>query len=123
METIKDRMTHPVLSIEQDKTVKNAAENIYSNKVGSLLVTENGNYIGIITKTDLMTRVLIKDLDAKTIKVSEVMSSPLYTIDSGESLAAAREMLLEKSIRHLTVTHNDEVVGILSIKDLQQNPS
>ena len=118
METINDRMTHPALSIEQDKTVKNAAEIIYSNKIGSLLVTENGNYIGIITKTDLMTRVLIKDLDAKTIKVSEVMSSPLYTIDSGESLAAAREMLREKSVRHLTVTRNNEVVGILSIKDL-----
>ena len=118
METINDRMTHPVLSIEQDKTVKNAAEIIYSNKIGSLLVTENGNYIGIITKTDLMTRVLIKNLDAKTIKVSEVMSSPLYTIDSGESLATAREMLSEKSVRHLTVTCNDEIVGILSIKDL-----
>ena len=118
METINDRMTHPVLSIEQDKTVKNAAEIIYSNKIGSLLVTENGNYIGIITKTDLMTRVLIKDLDAKAIKVSEIISSHLYTIDSGESLRAAREMLREKSVRHLTVIRNDEVVGILSIKDL-----
>ena len=74
METINDRMTHRVLSIEQDKTVKNAAEIIYSNRFGKLLVAENGNYIGIITKTDLMTRVLIKDLDAKAIKVSEVIS-------------------------------------------------
>lgn len=118
METINDQMTHPVLSIEQDKTVKKAAEIIYSNRIGSLLATENGNYIGIITKTDLITRVLIKYLDAKTIKVSEVISSPLYTIDSGESLTTAREMLHEKSARHLTVTRNDEVVKILSIKDL-----
>ena len=65
-----------------------------------------------------MTRELIKDLDPKMIKVSEVISSPLYTIDSGESLGAAREMLREKSVRHLTVTRNDEVVGIVSIKDL-----
>ena len=65
-----------------------------------------------------MTRVLIKDLDAKAIKVSEVISSPLYTIDSRESLGAAREMLREKPVRHLTVTRNDEVVGILSITNL-----
>jgi CBS domain-containing protein len=117
METINDRMTSPVLSIEQDKTVKNAAEIIYGNKIGSLLVTENGKFIGIITKTDLMTRVLLKDLDAKAIKVSEVMSSPLFTIDSGEPLEAARKMLREKSVRHITVTRNGEVVGILSIKD------
>ena len=65
-----------------------------------------------------MTRILIKDLDAKAVKFSEVISSPLYTIDSGESLRAAREMLREKTVRHLTVIRNDEVVGILSIKDL-----
>ena len=118
VETVADRMTSPVLSIEQDKSIKNAAEKIYGHGVGSLLVTHNENLIGIITKTDLMTRVLIKDLDAKLIKVSEVMSSPLYTIDSGESLEVAREMLSEKSVRHLTVTRNNEVVGILSIKDL-----
>ncbi len=118
METIKTRMTSPVLSIDLDKTVNNAAEIIYENKVGSLLITEKGEFIGIVTKTDLMKRVLIKNLDAKSLKVSEVMSQPLYTIDSGESLEAAREMLREKSVRHLTVTQNNEVVGILSIKDL-----
>ena len=118
METINNRMTSPVLSIELDKTVKNAAEIIYANKIGSLLVTQNGKFVGIITKTDLMKRVLIKDLDAKLIKVSEVMSQPLFTIDSGESLESARKMLDEKSVRHLTVTHSNEVVGIISIKDL-----
>jgi signal-transduction protein with cAMP-binding, CBS, and nucleotidyltransferase domain len=67
-----------------------------------------------------MIRVLLKDLDAKMIKISEVMSSPppLYTIDSGESLTTAREMLRAKPVRHLTITRNAEVVGVLSIKDL-----
>ena len=70
-----------------------------------------------------MTLVLIKDLDANAIKVSEVMSSPLYTIDSGGSLPTAREMLREKYVRHLTVTRNDVVIRILYIKNLQQSPS
>ena len=118
MKTVNDRMTHPVLSIEQVKTVKNFAKIIYSNKIGSLLVTESENYIWITTKTYLMTLVLIKDLYANAIKVLVVMSSHLYTIDSGGSLPTAREMLREKSVRHLTVTRNDEIVGILSIKDL-----
>mgnify|MGYP000246914230 CR=1 FL=1 len=59
-----------------------------------------------------------EEYDAESIKVSEVMSQPLFTIESEESLEAAREMLSEKSVRHLTVTQNNEVVGILSIKDL-----
>ena len=62
METVGDRMTSPVLSIEQDESVKKAAEKIYANGIGSLLATSNENFIGIITKTDLMTRVLIKTL-------------------------------------------------------------
>ena len=111
-------MTSPVISIEQDKTVKDAAEKIYGQKIGSLLVTQNENYIGIITKTDLMIRVLIKNLDSETVKVSEVMSQPLFTIDSAETLDSARIMLREKSVRHLAVTRNAEIVGILSIKDL-----
>ena len=65
-----------------------------------------------------MTRVLIKILDAKEIKFLEVTAFPLYTIDSRESLGSAREMLREKPVRHLTVTRNDEVIGILSIKNL-----
>ena len=111
-------MTSPVLSIDQEKSVKNAAEIIYAKKVGSLLVTDNGKFVGIITKTDLMKRVLMKDLDAKSVKVSEIMSHPLFTIDAGESLEVAKKMLQEKSIRHLTVTQNNQIVGIISIKDL-----
>jgi len=118
METVGDRMTSPVLSIEQDESVKNAAEKIYANGIGSLLATSNENFIGIITKTDLMTRVLIKNLSAESIRVAEVMSQPIISIDASETLDSARKLLREKSIRHLAVTRDEEIVGILSIKNL-----
>ena len=119
VETVADRMTSPVLSIEQDKSIKNAAEKIYGHGVGSLLVTHNENLIGIITKTDLMIRVLAKNLDAESTRVAEVMSQPLITIDAGEPLNSARELLREKAIRHLAVTRDDQIIGILSIKDFR----
>ena len=118
METVGDRMTSPVLSIEQDEGVKNAPEKIYANGIGSLLATSNENFIGIITKTDLMTRVLIKNLSAESIRVAEVMSQPIISIDASETLDSARKLLREKSIRHLAVTRDKEIVGILSIKNL-----
>ena len=118
METVGDRMTSPVLSIEQDESVKNAAEKIYANGIGSLLATSNENFIGIITKTDLMTRVLIKNLSAESIRVAEVMSQPIISIDASETLDSARKLLREKSIRHLAVTRDNKIVGIVSIKDL-----
>ena len=118
METVGDRMTSPVLSIEQDESIKNAAEKIYANGIGSLLATSNENFIGIITKTDLMVRVLRKNLDAESTQVAEVMSQPLISIDASETLDSARKLLREKSIRHLAVTRDKEIVGILSIKNL-----
>jgi len=118
MKTVGNCMISPVLSIEQDENVKNTAEKIYANGIGSLLATSNENFIGIITKTDLMTRVLIKNLSAESIRVAEVMSQPIISIDASETLDSARKLLREKSIRHLAVTRDKEIVGILSIKNL-----
>lgn len=118
METIGDRMTSPVLSIEQDESVKNAAKKIYDHEIGSLLITDNNNFLGIITKTDLMIRVLAKNLDAESTRVADVMSQPLISIDAGEPLDSARTLLREKSMRHLTVSRDNQIVGIISIKDL-----
>ena len=81
-------------------------------------MTHNENFIGIITKTDLMLKVLIKNLNSESTLVAEVMSQPLISIDVDEPLESAKNLLHEKSIRHLVVTRNNEVVGILSTKDL-----
>lgn len=118
METAGNRMTSPVLSIDQDESINTAAEKIYANEVGSLLVTHNNNFIGIITKTDLMLKVLIKNLNSESTRVAEIMSQPLISIDVDGPLDSAKNLLAEKSIRHLAVTRNNEVVGILSTKDL-----
>jgi CBS domain-containing protein len=119
VETVADRMTSPVLTIERDENVKTAAKKIYANEIGSLLVTHNQSFIGIITKTDLMIKVLAENLDAKSTLVAEVMSQPLISIAADESLDSAIEILREKSIRHLAVNQNNQIVGIISIKDLR----
>jgi CBS domain-containing protein len=46
------------------------------------------------------------------------MSQPIISIDASETLDSARKLLREKSIRHLAVTRDKEIVGILSIKNL-----
>jgi len=118
MKTAGNSMTSRVLSIDQNESISMAAEKIYANQVGSLLVTHNNNFIGIITKPDLMLKVLIKNLNSESTRVAEIMSQPLISIDVDEPIESAKKLLDEKSIRHLTVTRNNEVVGILSTKDL-----
>ena len=81
-------------------------------------MTHNNNFIGIITKTDLILKVLIKNLNSESTLIAEVMSQPLISIDVDGPLDSAKNLLHEKSIRHLGVTQNNEVVEIISTKDL-----
>jgi signal-transduction protein with cAMP-binding, CBS, and nucleotidyltransferase domain len=118
METVGDRMTSPYLSIEQDEFIKNAAKNIYGSGVGSLLVTHDKNMVGIITKTDLMIKVVAKNLDTESTRVVEVMSQPLISIDAEEPLDTARKLMRKESIRHLAVSRENQIVGVLSVKDI-----
>jgi len=119
METVGERMTSSIKSIDQNESINNAAKKIYDNQIGSLLVTQDKKFIGIITKTDLMLKVLIKNLDGDSTRVSEVMSQPIISIDADEPLDSAKKLFNEKPIRHLAVTRNGEVVGVFSIKNLR----
>ena len=117
-EEIGDYMISPVLSIHPDASAQEAAQFMESNHVGSLLVKEGENFVGIITETDLTRKILAKDLKDKNPKVSEIMTTPLQTIDCHEPIVDANQLMANKRIRHIAVTDKDEVVGMLSVKDL-----
>lgn len=95
MKTAGNRITSSILSIPQDGSINNAAEIIYT-EVGSLLVTYNNNFIGVITKIDLILKVLTNNLNSESTRVAEVMSQLLISISLMN--------LPEKSSRYLTVT-------------------
>ena len=80
MKTAGNRITSSILSIHQDGSINNAAEIIYTNEVGSLLVSHNNNFIGVITKTDLILKVLTNNLNSESKRVAEVMSQLLISI-------------------------------------------
>lgn len=115
-EEIADYMVSPVLSVNLDTTAQEAALLMESKHVGSLLVKDGETFVGIITEIDLTRKILARGL--KKPKVSDIMTVPLQTIDCHEPIVDANQLMTNKSIRHLVVTENDEVVGILSAKDL-----
>ena len=118
IEEIGDYMASPVLDISVDALAHEAAQTMESKHIGSLLVKEGEKFVGIVTETDLTRKMLAKGLDLKTTKVSEIMTTPLLTIDCHEPLVTANQLMAKKKIRHLGVTENDEVVGLISVRDL-----
>ena len=119
MKTIGDIMSTTLFSTTPETSAFDAVEEMYKNKIGALFVKESSNFLGIFTKTDWMHLFLQGDCDPHKIKVTEVMSSPLITIDKNDPLPNASSLIEEKKIRHIAVTDNRKIVGMLSVKDLQ----
>ncbi len=117
-EEIGDYMASPVMSIAPEASTQEAAQLMESKHIGSLLVKDGDTYVGIITETDLTRKILARGLEDKNSKVSDIMTAPLQTLDCHEPIVDANQLMANKRIRHIAVTENDQVVGMLSVKDL-----
>ena len=115
---IGDYMSSPVLSIDSELTVQEAAQQMHAKNVGALLVRVCEEYVGIITETDLARKVVALGLNLETTLVSSVMTKPLLSMDRYFPVEEAEEFMQKHKIRHLAVTEEDEIVGMLSVKDL-----
>ena len=113
-------MSTPVINLDPEATVKNAGKLIGENEVGTLFVKKGGNYLGIITKTDLIEKVISTDLDIETTKINTIMTNPILTLDREASFKKAVKLMNENKVRHLGVTENSKIVGVLSIKDISE---
>lgn len=108
----------PPLIVDASLTIKEVVERINEHKVGSLLVKEGENYVGIVTKKDLVRKVIAKKLCRETTSVAEIMTRNFLTMDSKTSTEEAHEFMKEKRFRHLPVTQNGNIVGIVSVEDM-----
>jgi signal-transduction protein with cAMP-binding, CBS, and nucleotidyltransferase domain len=118
MDEIGDYMISPVLSIDLESSVQEAALLMTADNIGSLLVREFDEYVGIVTETDLARKVLGKGLNPESTLISEIMTSPVLSLDRYLPIEEANRFMHKNKIRHLGVTEEDKIVGILSVKDL-----
>ena len=110
-------MSKNVLTLDKSASLQEAAENMKKLKVGCVIVTENNNPIGIITERDFVTKIVAEGRPLFT-EIQEVMSSPLITIDSEETIWEASELMKEKSIHKLPVKENEQITGIVTTTDI-----
>ena len=89
-----------------------------AHNIGSVLVKEFEEYVGIVTETDLTRKVLGKGLNAASTGISEIMTSPILSLDCYLPVEEANRFMHKNKIRHLAVTEEEKIVGILSVKDL-----
>jgi CBS domain-containing protein len=114
MDTIRSQMTTPIISIHSEATAQEAAQLMKEKEIGSILVKGCQSYIG----GDLVHNLVSEGLDPKTTSLSAIMEESILSIDQGASTSEAVVLMQEYKISHLSVTENDEIADILSVKDL-----
>jgi len=107
-----------VISTESSTTIYEAIKKISDANVGSILVMEKGNFVGLFSERDFLKKCGVGGIDPKTAKVKEIMTSNIICVDPDSSVEECMAIMTEKRIRHLPVMKGKDLVGIISIGDL-----
>jgi CBS domain-containing protein len=111
--SVKEIMNPNVVSLGPNASLKDAAELMAQQKIGSIVIVDNNEPIGIITERDFATKIMLQPYSADS-KVSEVMSSPVVHITSNQSVADVIDIMANKDIRKVPVIDNGKVIGIVT---------
>jgi signal-transduction protein with cAMP-binding, CBS, and nucleotidyltransferase domain len=111
-------MAKQVRSVSLDATLREVGQCLLKWKIGSVLVQSGDEFLGYITETELTREVVASGTDPLTTTVKTCMREPLVNIESSDSIVEAVRLMKEKGTRHLTVTENNRIVGVISVSDI-----
>ena len=114
---VKDVMRKNVISIDSSMTVKDAAIMMDDTNVGCVVITRGNAPIGILTERDFVKRIVSEERELST-PLADVMSFPLITVDSGETVWEAAEIMKKNKIHKAPVEDQGKLVGIITATDI-----
>ncbi len=113
-----DSKGHDVLTVKPDQTVAEAINSMEKSYVGTSVVMDGGNVVGIVSERDVIRKVILEGKKLEDVKVAEIMSTNLTTITPETSLDHCMKLMTDKRIRHLPVLRDNQLSGIVSIGDV-----
>jgi CBS domain-containing protein len=114
--TAKDIM-HQHTFVQADMSVKDVAKLMSEKRIGSVLVkTDKG--LGILTERDITSKVVVSGKDPQKVKAAEIITVPVVTIKPDTDIYEICRMFNENKFRRLPVLEKDEVIGILTTRDV-----
>ncbi len=88
--------------------------------IGALPVTESGRLVGMLSERDYTRKIALRDRSSKVTQVAEIMTWPVITVTPSTSVDECMRRMSSHGIRHLPVIDGEELVGIISSKDLMR---
>jgi len=114
---VENIMHKPVVTIDSNKSVFEAAKLMSKKKIGSLVIEERGK-VGIITENDIFGGVVAEGRDSKETRVSDIMTSPCKTTAPKTDILQASRIMHDQSIKRLPVVKKGRLVGIITSDDI-----
>jgi len=116
---VREAMSSPVITVNEEQSVAKAAKIMSTQRIGAIVaVGGDGQPVGIMTERDIVYRVIAEDYVPASVKVKDVMSSPLRTIDPEASLEDAMAIMNSDNVRRLGVVYKGNLEGVISDKDV-----
>lgn len=114
---VRDIMNSPVISASPHDTIKDIAAKMKEERIGSIIIMEKEETVGIVTDWDIVSNAVVKDVKPSLLKASEIMQK-LHTIEGEEGVTEAARMLRQHNIKRLGVVYKNKLVGIISASDV-----
>lgn len=115
---VREYAIRDLKSVAAEATIQEAGRLLAEYDVGALLVVKKDQFVGIVTDTDLARKGVAMAVHPDIQPVQVLMTTPLVSIDSHKPVDEAYALMKDKNIRHLAVTEEGRVVGIVSTSDL-----
>jgi CBS domain-containing protein len=115
---VREVMTPGVRTVSPSQSLAEAAELMKSEDVGSVPVVEEGRLAGIVTDRDIVIRAVAERRDPQTVKVDEIASGELVTVEPEQDLDEALELMARHRVRRLPVVEEGRLVGMLAQADV-----
>ncbi len=112
------RKGNQVISVPPSTTVLEALKIMAEKNIGSVVITENGNFLGVVSERDYSRKVALKGKSSTDTLVSEIMSTDLPAVKPGDSIEHCMELMTQKTVRYMPVFDNGNLAGIISMSDV-----
>ncbi len=116
--TVKGLTRTSIFRLDHREPTLKAAKLMKEQDTENILVTVSGEVKGMVTERDIVYKVAAADRAASKVPLSEVMSTPIYTIESDATIPEAIRTMARHHIRRLVVTEGGKMIGIISQRSI-----
>ncbi|MFZ2499383.1 MAG: cyclic nucleotide-binding/CBS domain-containing protein [Methanosarcina sp.] len=116
--SVAEVMNKTVIIMDINSDISAIAREMVIRDAGSVIITENGKAMGIITERDFVKSIVSENRKPNEVDASAILSTPLVTVKPETSVVKASEIMLKANIKRLPVMENGTIIGVISNTDI-----